>query len=358
MWVFRRTNNVFQRNKGKLLAFVRRLVAYSSEEGGWGFDLVQTSGEKIYQCNGYRILVLATIIFTMLSNVRKKRKISSPPVKPLPLYYLNDNNAPPPPRLKVIREPDEESQPSAEDLAKTVHARQLEATRARVHVVEKRRREIEEEREHLNATKRARLFQKEEGTLRQEEDALRRLEQRSQAETFGVSNNIQEKRRRQDAAHFMSVHRQHVMDLEREDAATKKRNRDAAVLPKRDHQMMEAKIQVERAEEESRHMAELEYWEIREQTEAIRRREAERFQRAEITKALLVQRYCEAMRLKLVDKLQRANVQLEPLCGCHDDPLLHNVSYCAPNCMFYNNPHYFNKILIEQLSVYGIHLFG
>lgn len=69
-------------------------------------------------------------------------------------------------------------------------------------------------------------------------------------------------------------------------------------------------------------------------------------------------RYCEAMRQQLIDKLERKGIVLEPLCGCHDDPLLHNVQFCAPSCMFHNNPNFFNKLLIEMLSIHGIRLFG
>ncbi|KAK3610419.1 hypothetical protein CHS0354_016598 [Potamilus streckersoni] len=71
---------------------------------------------------------------------------------------------------------------------------------------------------------------------------------------------------------------------------------------------------------------------------------------AKIRKARELQRYVEALRQQLKEKIRKKNIELPPLCLCGDSIWDTNPETCANNCVFYKNPRGYARALQSLLS--------
>lgn len=59
-----------------------------------------------------------------------------------------------------------------------------------------------------------------EGTIHDDENALRRVERQLQAETHGTEDFLIDMKKKEDSGYFVAVHRRHEMDQDRLKAAS------------------------------------------------------------------------------------------------------------------------------------------
>ena len=65
------------------------------------------------------------------------------------------------------------------------------------------------------------------------------------------------------------------------------------------------------------------------------------------------ERYIAALRESMLRKMEKAKVDLPPLCSCGLDPFEDHASGCANNCRFYRNPEAYRKALSDMLFSVG-----
>lgn len=69
-----------------------------------------------------------------------------------------------------------------------------------------------------------------------------------------------------------------------------------------------------------------------------------------VRKAKEMERYIEALRQQLKDKVRRKKIDLPPLCCCGDSLWDTNPETCANNCVFYKNPKEYGRALQAMLD--------
>ncbi|KAL3865154.1 hypothetical protein ACJMK2_006775 [Sinanodonta woodiana] len=79
-------------------------------------------------------------------------------------------------------------------------------------------------------------------------------------------------------------------------------------------------------------------------------RQTMRKHEAKLKKARELQRYVEALRHQLKEKIRNKNIELPPLCLCGDSIWDTNPETCANNCVFYKNPRGYARALQSLLS--------
>lgn len=91
-------------------------------------------------------------------------------------------------------------------------------------------------------------------------------------------------------------------------------------------------------EKMSEMLAQLQLEELKEAREKQQRRERER------------QRYLEALRVQIQEKMRLYNITLPPLCGCGPDFWDAHPNTCANNCIFYKNHRAYTRALYSVIN--------
>ncbi|KAM4015459.1 LOW QUALITY PROTEIN: coiled-coil domain-containing protein 15, partial [Anomaloglossus baeobatrachus] len=156
----------------------------------------------------------------------------------------------------------------------------------------------------------------------------------------------EEEERKQKQSQYL-MYRRLFMDIEREQVKETRRQKE--------HERKISKIkhdrEVERLMEERRlrvsahpgiHRRSLEPEETLRDARSEEKREREQ-------KAKQSNRYLEALRAQVRDKLLLHNIALPPLCCCGSDFWDSHPDTCANNCIFYNNPKAYSRALQSVL---------
>uniref|UniRef100_W5KJ32 Coiled-coil domain containing 15 n=1 Tax=Astyanax mexicanus TaxID=7994 RepID=W5KJ32_ASTMX len=150
----------------------------------------------------------------------------------------------------------------------------------------------------------------------------------------------EEELKRQKQSQF-TMYRRLFMDIEREQVKEHERHRNhlrriARIKAEKERQRREeeSRMQQEKSRREVAEMERLLLEQLRLETkdhEEVKRRERTK-------KAKETNRYIEALRVQMKEKLQQGKVELPPLCCCGDSFWDSHPNTCANNCIFYNNP--------------------
>ncbi|XP_075046501.1 coiled-coil domain-containing protein 15 [Mixophyes fleayi] len=143
------------------------------------------------------------------------------------------------------------------------------------------------------------------------------------------------------------MYRRLFMDIEREQVKETRKQKE--------HERKISKIKSEREAErhlEEQRMCNAASHDTRRQSralEVIREQETtEHKERAQRTKEH--NRYVEALRAQMKDKMMLHKIELPPLCSCGSDFWDAHPDTCANNCMFYKNPKVYTRALQSVLS--------
>lgn len=67
-----------------------------------------------------------------------------------------------------------------------------------------------------------------------------------------------------------------------------------------------------------------------------------------------MERFVEALRARVIEKVEASGVAVPPLCACGTQIWENHAEKCANNCAFYGNPAYFCRVLSDLLASLGI----
>ena len=165
------------------------------------------------------------------------------------------------------------------------------------------------------------------------------------------SKLLEEKKAR--AKSQVAVYRRLFMDIEREQV------RENIRMKQHRKRMENLKVQkeVERLEIEQRQIDKLKMHRVRKEEESFLRARKEKKhevdlakQHKKLQKERETERYIEALRANLKEKVLNRNIVLPPLCSCGPTIWDTNPDTCANNCVFYKNPKAYAKALSTVLG--------
>lgn len=165
---------------------------------------------------------------------------------------------------------------------------------------------------------------------------------------FGVNQEEDKKERQKRYLRYRRL----FMDIEREKVKEQQRQKECR---KRIEKIKRKKEQQRYAEEQrilrmnfheepcsgekmSEMLAQLQLEELKEAREKQQRKERER------------QRYLEALRVQIQEKMRLYNITLPPLCGCGPDFWDAHPNTCANNCIFYKNHRAYIRALYSVIN--------
>ncbi|EPQ10569.1 Coiled-coil domain-containing protein 15 [Myotis brandtii] len=165
---------------------------------------------------------------------------------------------------------------------------------------------------------------------------------------FGVNQEEDKKERQKRYLRYRRL----FMDIEREKVKEQQRQKECR---KRTEKIKRKKEQQRYAEEQrilkmnfheepysgekmSEMLAQLQLEEMKEAREKQQRRERE------------CQRYLEALRVQIQEKMRLYNITLPPLCGCGPDFWDAHPNTCANNCIFYKNHRAYTRALYSVIN--------
>ena len=149
----------------------------------------------------------------------------------------------------------------------------------------------------------------------------------------------------------MAVYRKLFMDLEREQV------RENIRMKKHRHKMEQLKVEkeIERLTIENQELEVLAVYkdkdhEMKENIDLTHKLKKGKSHSEKQQKDKEMERYIDALRAVLKERLSQKRVELPPLCCCGPTIWDANPDTCANNCVFYKNPKYYAKALSSLLS--------
>lgn len=168
---------------------------------------------------------------------------------------------------------------------------------------------------------------------------------------FPPSKVLEEKKAR--AKSQVAVYRRMFMDNEREQVRENIRMREH----RKRMEALKVQKEVERLEIEQQQTEKLKMQQVRKEEEAfLRAQEQKKIEmnlakkHKKLQKEREVERYIEALKANLREKLHSRNIVLPPLCSCGPTIWDANPDTCANNCVFYKNPKSYAKALSTVIA--------
>ena len=165
------------------------------------------------------------------------------------------------------------------------------------------------------------------------------------------SKLLEEKKAR--AKSQVAVYRRLFMDIEREQVRENIRMREH----RKRMEALKVEKEVERLEIEQQQIDKLKMRRVRKEEESFLRAQEQKKIDTNLTKKHKklqkereTERYIEALKVILKEKLHTRNIVLPPLCSCGPTIWDANPDTCANNCVFYKNPKAYAKALSTVIS--------
>ncbi|XP_070551334.1 trichohyalin-like [Ptychodera flava] len=171
-----------------------------------------------------------------------------------------------------------------------------------------------------------------------------------------VKPGIQEEENKRQTRSQFSMYRRMFMDIEREQVKEnirKREHRKKILRLKREKELerrkeeMKAEMAVETRDPVTGETAK-EALEKSKQEEKFMKETLEKYKKKK-QKQKETDRYIDALRAMMKDKIEKQNIQLPPLCNCGPTIWDSNPDTCANNCVFYRNPTAYAKALQSVL---------
>lgn len=168
---------------------------------------------------------------------------------------------------------------------------------------------------------------------------------------FPPSKVLEEKKAR--AKSQVAVYRRMFMDNEREQVRENIRMREH----RKRMEALKVEKEVERLEIEQQQTEKLKMQKVRKEEEDFLRAQEQKKREMNLAKKHKklqkereMERYIEALKANLMEKLQSRNIVLPPLCSCGPTIWDANPDTCANNCVFYKNPKSYAKALSTVIA--------
>ena len=165
------------------------------------------------------------------------------------------------------------------------------------------------------------------------------------------SKLMEEKKAR--AKSQVAVYRRLFMDIEREQVRENIRMREH----RKKMEALKVEKEVERLEIEQQQIDKLKMRRVRKEEQSFLRAQEEKKiemnlakKHKKLQKERETERYIEALKVILKEKLQTRNIVLPPLCSCGPTIWDANPDTCANNCVFYKNPKAYAKALSTVIA--------
>ncbi|XP_034746356.1 coiled-coil domain-containing protein 15 [Etheostoma cragini] len=171
----------------------------------------------------------------------------------------------------------------------------------------------------------------------------------------------QEELKRQRQSQFL-VHRRLYMNIEREQVKEKKQNRKhlkrtARIKAEKEQIRLEEEKKLERVQQlaearqklEERELLILERLKLEEEERAVE------LQRKREEKGKVTERFIEALRAQMKERLSQEKLEPPPLCCCASSFWDSHPNTCANNCVFHNNPKAYAKALHSTMLSLELH---
>lgn len=187
----------------------------------------------------------------------------------------------------------------------------------------------------------------------QKKSGIAQLNRKSKAvEVFLQPSKLMEEKKAR-AKSQVAVFRRLFMDIEREQVRENIRMKEH----RKRMEALKVEKEVERLEIEQRQIDKLKMRRVQKEEEAfLRAQEQKKFEmnltkkEKKLQKEKEMERYIEALKVILKDKLQTRNIVLPPLCSCGSTIWDANPDTCANNCVFYKNPKAYAKALSTVIA--------
>ena len=165
------------------------------------------------------------------------------------------------------------------------------------------------------------------------------------------SKLLEEKKAR--AKSQVAVYRRLFMDIEREQVRENIRMKEH----RKRMEALKVEKEVERLEIEQQQIDKLKMQRVRKEEQSFLRAQEEKKiemnlakKHKKLQKERETERYIEALKVILKEKLQTRNIVLPPLCSCGPTIWDANPDTCANNCVFYKNPKAYAKALSTVIA--------
>lgn len=187
----------------------------------------------------------------------------------------------------------------------------------------------------------------------QKKSGIAQLNRKSKAvEVFLQPSKLMEEKKAR-AKSQVAVFRRLFKDIEREQVRENIRMKEH----RKRMEALKVEKEVERLEIEQRQIDKLKMRRVQKEEEAfLRAQEQKKFEmnlakkEKKLQKEKEMERYIEALKVILKDKLQTRNIVLPPLCSCGSTIWDANPDTCANNCVFYKNPKAYAKALSTVIA--------